>query len=216
MNLNNFKGELVRDDFTEKQWNEIQLGLDAGFDVSIYAKKYFHHKQMRELRLAQEKGIQLLSSLCDRYLHSKEIHLAVLCIEKGYELKYFVSKAFNFKQKEQIYLGMESKVAYQRYALPIHNEWKMQEVRLAMERGYNLLPYLDTHNHNQLRQIRLGMVRGVNYHVYDDVRFKQAQMAEILAGLREGIDVSNYADYNLSIEEMRLRIIKLKNENKAT
>ena len=91
------------------------------------------------------------------------------------------------------------------YADPRYNEWIMREVRLGMEKGNNLVPYLNTHNHNQLHQIRLGMESGVNYHIYEDVRFKQAQMAELLKGLQEGIEVSDYADFTLSIESMRKR-----------
>lgn len=215
MKQNNFVGELVQKNYTEKQWREIQLGIESGVDVSIYAKVYYHHAQMRELRLGLEQGFDV-HIYSDRFLYSKDMFLIRKCMELKFEVSYFLNKELNYKQKEQIFYGMLSGINYAIYAKAGYNEWKMKEVRLGMEKGFDLTPYLDTHNHNQMHQIRLGMESQNDYKTYDDVRFKQAQMAEILAGLQKGLDVSAYADFNLPIEVMRSRRISLERHKNRT
>jgi hypothetical protein len=209
LDKNNFKlGELFREEFNEKQWNEILTGVISGCDVLIYAKSNYHYTQMRELRLGQEAGID---TTCyeDRFLHSKDMAIIRKAIEQEYKYDILLDREFNHKQREQIYLGMISGVSYMKYALPIHNEWKMMEVRLGFEKGIDLTQYLFTHNHNQIHQIRIGIENGLSVKIFDDNRFKQAQMAEIIDGMLRGLDVSQYTDYNLSIEQMRSKKAEL-------
>ena len=43
-------------EFTRDQIAEIEAGLKAGLDVSVYAKKEFLSIQMRQIRLGMQQG----------------------------------------------------------------------------------------------------------------------------------------------------------------
>ena len=45
--------------FVDKEKEEILKGLQAGLDVSIYAKKEFDYLQMEEIREGLEKGLDV-------------------------------------------------------------------------------------------------------------------------------------------------------------
>ncbi len=213
MDKNNFKiGELLRDEFNEKQLDEIMIGILSGIDVSKIAKSYYHHAQIRELRIGLEHGLDI-TCYSDRFLHSKDMAIIRKAMEQGFDVELLLNRDLNFKQREQIYLGMVSGICYQSYSSSVYNEWKMLEVRVGLEEGFDLTSYLNTHNHNQIHQIRVGYEKKLDVHIFDDPRFKQAQMAEIIDGLLQGLEVSQYADYNLSIEQMRAKKADLKREN---
>jgi hypothetical protein len=178
-----------REEFNEKQWIEIQEGLNSGIDVSLYANRFLHFKDMRLIRLGQEA----------------ELDVSILSDPK-----------LNCRQREEIYLGLLSGMDVSSYANDQYNEWKMREIRLGYESGYDLKKYLDTHNHNQIHQIRLGLEANLDVTKYDNVKYKQAHMEELRMALMNSLDIRSLSDCSLSIEEIRKRRISLQSGREPT
>lgn len=201
-----FSGEFVhnKENYNNKQWEEILLGIEQGLEVSIYAYSYYHASQMKQIRLGLLSGIDI-TLYNDKLNHSKVMKYIRLAQEEKLPIKQYLHEKLNYKQLEQIYLGLQSRQDVSKYYKVEYNEWKMMEVRLGYDEGYDLSGYLDTHNHNQIHYIRIGLSSGIDIKKYHNEYFKQSQMAEILAGELNGIDTSSYCDYTIPVEEMRVQ-----------
>jgi hypothetical protein len=201
---------LFREEFNERQWDEIQIGIrnGLGLNVLIYAKPIYHSSQMREIRIGIESGLDVTVYL-NRFFHSKDMKVIRNAMEEGLDIHYLVELRFNTRQREEILLGELSGVDVSCYAHEKYNEWKMMEVRLGLEKGINLCRYLETHNHNQIHQIRLGAEHNLDIHLFDDVRIKQAHMAELRMALESNLNISSIIDFKLPIDFVRARRKKL-------
>lgn len=202
-----FSGEFVRrnkENYNNKQWEEVLLGSEQGIEVSKYAYPYYHASQMKQIRLGLLSGIDI-TLYNDKLNHSKVMKYIRLAQEENLPIKQYLNERLNYKQLEQIYLGLQNGQDVSKYYKAEYNEWKMMEVRLGYDEGYDLSGYLDTHNHNQIHYIRLGLSKGIDVKKYHNECFKQSQMAEILAGELNGIDTKSYCDYKIPVEEMRVQ-----------
>ena len=52
-----YKELILKYKFTNRQKEEIKLGLEQNLDVSLYSNPEFTHDQMEEIRLGLEKGL---------------------------------------------------------------------------------------------------------------------------------------------------------------
>ena len=54
-----YKELILKYKFTNRQKEEIKLGLEQNLDVSFYSNPEFTHDQMKEIRLGLEKGLNI-------------------------------------------------------------------------------------------------------------------------------------------------------------
>ena len=82
--------------FIDKEKEEILKGLQAGLDVSIYAKKEYSWDQMREIRLGLKSGVDV-STYANPEYNSKKMQKKRLRLENKIDISAFVVS--NYKEK---------------------------------------------------------------------------------------------------------------------
>ncbi|MBO5071679.1 MAG: DUF1738 domain-containing protein [Eubacterium sp.] len=164
------------DKFNEMQQNQIQLGLEKGLDVSVYADPKFNGDQMSAIR----NGLEL------------EV-----------DVSKYADPKYDFEQMMQIHFGLEFGVDVSVYAEPKFNADQMREIRWGLQKELDVSAYADPKfSHEQMSEIRWGLQEGLDARIYADPRFDLEQIKEIQKGLEQGLDVSKYADPKYDFEQM--------------
>ena len=104
-------------------------------------------------------------------------------------LKEVRETGFNWRQINEIELGLKKKLDVSKYADPKFND-------------------------DQMREIRFGLEQGLDVGKYADPKFHWTQMYEISRGLSHNIDVSKYADPKLDSFHMGVIRYNLEKEKK--
>ena len=190
------------DKFNEAQQNQIQLGLEKGLDVSVYADSKFNADQMEQIRKGLKDGLDV-----NVYADPKFNADQMSAIRNGLELEVDVSKyadpKYDFEQMMQIHFGLEFGVDVSVYADPQYNEDQMREIRSGLQKELDVSAYADPKfSHEQMSEIQWGLQEGLDARIYADPRFDLEQIKEIQKGLEQGLDVSKYADPKFSHEQM--------------
>lgn len=129
--------------YSKLQIAEILAGTKRGLDIKVFDKIELKPEQMRELRLALEKDINLskfaYKQVSEHYL--KEVRLAA---QDGLDIK-----VFNLKKKECIYSAEQAR-----------------EIRLGLKNGLNseqMKVYLKRElQPDVMRELRIGLQDGLN------------------------------------------------------
>ena len=187
--------------FDRDQIGEILDGVNAGLDVSVYAKKDFFAIQMRQIKLG------LLENL---------------------SVDEYADPTYDWFQMEEIRKGLSRKVDIGLYASPGVPYDKMREIRKGLEAGINLSGYMqlsagvlkelrealmasvdiveyigEGYEAEQLVQIRQAMMKDLDISPYLTQEFRGTSIREICDGLEKGLDVSVYAKVEYSWQQMR-------------
>lgn len=120
----------IKEGFTPDQISEIDEGMEAGIDVSVYARKDFFAMQMRQIR----KG------LTD--------HLP---------MAEYAKPEYDWFQLEEIREGLSSFIDVKKYDSPEIPYDKMRQIRLGLEKGIDLTEYLPL-NAGIINQIRQALL----------------------------------------------------------
>ncbi|MCR4610295.1 MAG: FapA family protein [Lachnospiraceae bacterium] len=195
------KEELEALDLTDDQLAEIQLGMDEGVDVSLYARKDLLAIQMRQVRLGLMSGVTV-----SRYN----------------------DPAYDWFQMEEIREGLENHINVDKYASPKVPYMKMRQIRKGLMKGIDLSDQIgqkadvlrqirkalvmgidiskyvsEGYNAGQLEEIRRALKRELPIDDYIQIEFRGSSIKEIYVGMEHGIDVSVYADVDYSWRQMR-------------
>lgn len=188
-------------EFTPDQKKEIEEGIAAGVDTSIYARPEFLAIQMRQLKLGLMDGI---------------------------DVTIYADPAYDWFQMEQIRRGLKYGLDVSRYASPRIPYDKMRQIRKGLSQNMDLSPYLEFdagilrelrkaradgiqirayitegYDAEQLEQIRIALKNGVDIKPYLKPEYSAGSLAEIREGLENGLDVSVYAKTCYSWRQMR-------------
>lgn len=214
-------------EFTPDQQREIEEGLDAGLDVSVYAKPEFLAIQMREIRLGMLQGLPV-----QRYAKAEYDWFQMGEIRTGLEKNLDVSKyedpSISFEIMRQIRYGLESgidlspgkmlsagilkqlrrgiksKVDISGYIKLGYEEQQLEQIRIALEKGVDIEPYLTlSYRGAAIREICLGLEEKIDVSVYAKPDMNWQQMREIRLGLEQRLDVSIYVNSFYSWQQMR-------------
>ena len=133
------------------QQQEIKEGLQAGLDVSVYAKPEFYAIQMRQIRLGLMAGLPVGIYASDKY---------------------------DWFQMEEIRLGLEHKIDINKYADPSVPFDTMRQIREGLEHGIDLsaagnLPA------GKLREFRMAACEGINIGKYIKAGYDEEQLSLI-------------------------------------
>lgn len=164
--------------FTPDQISEIEQGLAAGIDISVYAKPCFLAIQMRQIRKALME------------------HLPI---------EAYARPEFDWFQLEEIREGLHSFIAVKKYALPEIPYDKMRQIRKGLECGIDLSGYLNLEA-GIIRQIRKALISKVDIQVYVTEGYDKEQLEEIRLALEEGLDIHQYLKKEfrgVSIQQIR-------------
>lgn len=203
-------------DFDADQQNEIRLGLEAGLDASIYAKKELMAIQMHQIRLGLEEGLDV--SVYARpdfdWFQMEEIRKGML---EGVNYALYADPSFDyqkmrqfrkalredidlFKLKQldagmlrQLRKGIKSRVPIVDYIKEGYAVEQLEEIRIALEKKLDIQPYLNRDfRGSAIREIAAGLEHGIDPHIYAKTIYSWQQMREIRYGLEKHLDVSFY------------------------
>lgn len=191
----------IHEGFTPDQISEIEEGMKAGIDVSVYARRDFLAMQMRQIR----KGL------------TDNLPMAA-----------YAKPEYDWFQLEEIREGLSSYIDVKKYDSPEIPYDKMRQLRKGLEKGIDLIPYLsldagiirqmrkallsnvdiqiyveDGYDEEQLEEIRLALQEGLDIHQYVKKEFRGISLHEIVEGLRKNVDVSVYAKEEYTWRQMR-------------
>lgn len=199
--LNKYKEE----GFDEGQLNEIKLGLEAGIDVSKFAKKEYFAIQMREVRLGLEENLPVFIYNHAKYdwFQMEEIRLG---LERGVDATIYAKSTLPYDKMRQIRKGLEEGFHLEKFENL--DAGILRELRYAHRDQVNIITYIQAgYDADQLAQIREALIRKCNIDDYIDIWYRASSIKEIWQGLEMGLDVSVYAKpcYNWrQMEEIRL------------
>lgn len=187
--------------FSDDQRAEINAGINAGVDVSVYAKKEFLSIQMRQIRLGLEAEVDVKKYADEAYdwFQMEEIRLG---LEEGLIVEGYASPEIPYNSMRQIRLGLKEGIDLSEYrTLPAG---VIQEIRKASMAKVDILEYVrEGFDTEQLEQIRISIEKGTDVKPYLDKDFRGASIREIVRGLEKGLDVSCYAKMDYSWQQMR-------------
>ena len=106
--------------YNSQQMYEIQCGLEAGVDVSIYADPKYDFSQMCEIR----KGL-----------------------EAGVDVSIYADPKYSFDQMSEILEGLKLNLDVSKYADPRFDWCQMRMIRDGLETGLDVSKYADTKYH---------------------------------------------------------------------
>ena len=150
-------------EFNDDQMEEIQRGLDAGVDVSVYADPKFDSSQMWEIRTG---------------------------LEQGFDVSLYADPKFNGGQMWEIRVGFAHDVDPRIYANPKYNREQMAEIRSGLEAGVDVSVYADPKiNWRDMRQIRKGPENEVRV-TTPRVQPFNLTSREVVDGVKEALGVS--------------------------
>ncbi len=198
--------------FMASQMEEIRLGLEHEIQVAVYAKPVFDFYQMREIRLGLEQHIDVTSYA------SPDFDSTTMCVMRQsildkVDLSFFVSQGFRGNQLLEIKKCVEEGFHIKKLVQCEMREAQLKEIRIGLEQGINVYVYADIQYHwRQMRELRLGLEHQLEVTHYLNANFNSNQMKEIRLGLEEGLDVSRYATLMFSAREMHKRRICMEEE----
>lgn len=158
-------------------------------EVQSWKERAYTPGEKRELALANEEGISLLSFL-----------------EEGYDAD----------QLDGIRYALEIDVDIRPYLRPDYCGACIKEIAIGLKQGLDVSFYADLHySWRKMREIRLGMIQNLDIGRYRDPLYSYWQMREIRLGLKAGLDVSYYDNFMYTAKEMRKRRLILKSRKNS-
>ncbi len=192
---------LTSKDFLPIQMRQIQLGLKAGLDVSIYAKPEYDWFQMEEIREGLKAGLDV-----SVYAKPQVPYETMREIRKGMLSGIALASYMNLKPPviRELRKARESKVNILKYVSQGYDAGQLRQIRHALEQGVDIEAYLSTdYRAASLEQILIGLVHGVDVSLYAKPFYRWRQMREIRKGLEHRIAVEKYSSQLYSWEQMK-------------
>ena len=165
--------------FNELQHSQILKGIEQGLNVSLYAVPEFSDLKMAAIRLALNDGVSF----------SKED----------------LSVSYDLSQLFQIIRYRRSFPNGNAHFSPDLPADKISIYITALENNVDIMPYINEFDSNQLGLILDCLINNydVNKLAISGLSFEQMQV--IYKGLDRNIDVTQYNDINMSVDEMRIK-----------
>lgn len=188
-------------EFTKDQKQEIELGILAGVDVSVYARPEFLAIQMYQIRTGLEDNLPVKYYAKPEYdwFQMDEIKLG---LESGVDVKKYASADIPFDVMRQIRLGLEDGIdlsAEKNMAAGV-----LRQLRIATINGVDITKYVKLgYDEEQLKNIRIALEKKIDIGPYIDVSMCGAIIREITLGLEQNLDVSQYTADDFSWQQMR-------------
>ena len=183
------------------QQQEIKDGLQAGLDVSVYAKPEFYAIQMRQIRLGLMAGLPVGIYASDKYdwFQMEEIRLG---LEHKIDINKYADPSVPFDTMRQIREGLEQGIDLSAAGnLPAG---KLREFRMAACEGINIGKYIKAgYDEEQLKQIRTALEEALDIDPYINPAQRGASIREIALGIGKNLDVKTYADEQMNWQQMR-------------
>ncbi len=213
--------------FTEDQKQEIEKGIEAGLDVSVYARPEFLAIQMRQIRLGLEEKLPVdcYASAEFDWFQMEEIRKGLAA---GIDVKKYASPDISFDKMRQIREGLlhgidlsglsrlpagvlkQLRIAacenidIRQYIREGYEEEQLQQIRIAKEKGLEIDPYITiAQRGSSMHEIVLGLEEGLPVSVYGREELNWQQMRELRLGLEERLDVTVYQKPLYSWQQMR-------------
>ena len=215
------------EEFTPDQKQEIEEGILAGLNVSIYAKHEYMAIQMLQIRLGlmERLPVEYYASPEYDWFQMEEIRKG---LKKKVDVKKYASPDIPFDVMRQIREGLENgidlsvgkkfpagvlrqlrlaaceNIDISKYIKEGYQEEQLKEIRIAKEKGLNIDPYVNIWQRGAfIREIALGLEKELDVSLYADSRMNWQQMREIRKGLEARIDVTKYQNPLYSWQQMR-------------
>ena len=190
-----------KEGFSPDQIDEIEIGLQKGLNVSLYAKKEFLAIQMHQIRLGLEEKLPV-----EKYANPEYDWFQMEEIREGLKTKLDISKyadpKLSYEVMREVRKGLEQGIE-----LPANSGWSagiLREVRSAALAKINIIKYIkEGYREEQLKEIREAMENGINVEPYISVDFNGAGIHEIVKGLESKVDVSIYTKDKYNWQQMR-------------
>lgn len=219
--------KLVNDGFSLDQIKEIETGVRAGVDVSLYADKELLAIQMRQIRLGLQDGLDV-SSYADRaydWFQMEEIRKGLadgvaielyaipqLPYDKMQQIRLGLRDGIDLSQfrylsagiLKQLRLGLLHNVKLVSYIMEGYDAEQLEAIREALEKQVDIVPYLDKRMRGVcIREICKGLLHGLDVSVYADPCYYWRQMREIRYGMEHMVDIGQYKNPYYDFEQMR-------------
>lgn len=214
-------------DFEKDQINEINLGVAAGIDTSVYADKKYLAIQMRQIRLGlmEKLPVEIYADPTYDWFQMEEIRKG---LREGLNIKVYASHEIPYEKMRQIrkglkagidlshYRNMKADVLKQlriahtegidlsKYILEGYDAKQLYEIRQALKDHLDMDPYLiKEYIGPSLAEIRKGLMSGVDVSIYAKMDYSWRQMRELRVGMENRVDVSKYSSPLYSWRQMR-------------
>ena len=219
------------------QQQEIKDGLQAGLDVSVYAKPEFYAIQMRQIRLGLMAGLPVGIYASDKYdwFQMEEIRLG---LEHGIDINKYADPSVPFDTMRQIREGLEhgidlsaagnlpagelrelrvaacEDIDIRKYIKAGYEEEQLKQIRTALGEALDIDPYINPAQRGaSIREIALGLGKNLDVKTYADEQMNWQQMREIRLGLEEHLPVEEYKSFMYTAKEMNKHRLKLMQES---
>lgn len=188
-------------DFEKDQLNEINLGISAGIDTSVYADKKYLAIQMRQIRLGlmEKLPVDMYANPEYDWFQMEEIRKG---LREGVDVKIYSSLSIPYEKMRQIRKGLKAGIDLSGYS---HMKADvLKQIRVAHTEGIDLSKYIQAgYDAKQLFEIRQALKDKLDMDPYLMKEYIGPSLAEIRKGLLAGVDVSLYATMEYSWREMR-------------
>lgn len=225
--MSKIEQQLREQGFTNDQITEINEGIKAGLDVSIYARKEFLAIQMRQIRLGLAQGLDVKKYASEEYdwFQMEEIRKGLLgglevesyafpdiSYDKMRQIRWGLCDGFDlspFKHLDagilkELRLALKSRISIVPYINAGYDAEQLEAIRVALEKGLDIAPYLKKDYRGiSLQEICIGLEHGLDVSVYAKTDYCWQQMREIRLGLEHMLDVSPYSNGYYSWQQMR-------------
>ncbi len=187
--------------FTPDQIDEMEAGINAGLNVSIYARKDFLSAQMHQIRLGLTEGlpVELYAQIVFDWFQMEEIRKG---LKAGVDVKIYAKPEISYEKMREVRKGLEKGINLSKYLRL--SAGVLKQFRKAQVAEVNLLKYINEgYDAEQLAEIRIGLEKGLDLDPYLSKEYRGASIAEIRTGMENGVDVSFYAMSHYSWQQMR-------------
>ena len=188
-------------EFSKDQKEEIEEGLLAGVDVSVYAKPEFLAIQMHQIRLGLEKKlpVEIYASKEYDWFQMEEIRIG---LEERLDVTYYAKPSIPFDVMRQIRIGLENGIdlsAGIRFPAGV-----LRQLRIASCEGIDIRGYVRKgYEEEQLKEIRIAKEKGLDIDPYINPLQRGVAIHEIVLALEENLDISAMMDAQMNWQQMR-------------
>ena len=186
--------EYIKKDYLGSQMRQIRLGLEAGLPIVFYKDPLYDAEQMQEIRLGLVDNIDI-SAYAKFAIPAMKMREARECMKSGLNLTTEEIKNNSAGVLRAMKHAHTSQIDISEYVRQGYDEDQLEQIIIAREEHLDDFDkYLNVEIRGEnLREIRIGLKEGLDVSLYADHEFNWHQMREIRRGLENRVDVSVYA-----------------------
>lgn len=195
------RAKILTAEYEKDQLNEIQLGIEAGIDTSIYEDKRYLAIQMRQIRLglAEKLPVEKYASPDYDWFQMEEIRKG---LQEGVDVSVYSSRHIPYETMRQLRKALSVGINLSAYKFLKADV--LRQLRHAYIEGIDLGKYIhEGYDAKQLYEIRLALKDNLDITPFLTKEYIGPSLAEIRKGLAAGVDVSLYATMEYSWRQMR-------------